>query len=237
MDIKDFAVNNKYTKWYLSIIDNAQSRAKTRKEAKSILGHCEGHHVIPLSIWRSPNNKNIAYLTTKEHFIVHHLLVFMVKKQYKDKMIYAMSQFKQGRNLTAQQAAIYMLYKHHPCTEGRRNNIRNARLQTTKITCPHCNKVSDPGNYRQFHGDMCKKNPMIDPSILQERSNTKREATLKSIKNGNHKTGTPISDTPIICPHCGKKGVNTVTMRRWHFDRCKHRVEPVPPLQTFGLTW
>lgn len=58
-----------------------------------------------------------------------------------------------------------------PCSTERRSNISKARLETKKISCPHCEKVVDPGNFKAWHGDKCKKNPNIDPKVLDTRRN------------------------------------------------------------------
>ena len=33
---------------------------------------------------------------------------------------------------------------------------RTAAKNRIKTQCPHCNRMLDPGNYKQFHGDKCK---------------------------------------------------------------------------------
>lgn len=226
MNIQDFANNSKYTKWYISIIEKAKLRASTRKDAKLLLKYVEGHHVIPKSIWKSQDNTELAYLTTKEHFIVHHLLVYMTTGTNQKRMIEAIMQFSQGRKLTAKQAEICMRFKHSPCSDHRRSSISKGRLNTKQQECQYCGKHVEPGNFKQFHGEMCKKNPNISITVLEERSKKKRESALKSIVNGTHKTGSPISDTPIICPHCNKMGYNEPNMKRWHFSRCKTLTVP-----------
>jgi len=91
MDTLNTFNDTKYTRWYLDIIYKAQKRASTKKAAKSICKYIETHHIIPESFfvsrtrkgpigWLSgdPNvNDNIVYLTAKEHFICHHLLIHM----------------------------------------------------------------------------------------------------------------------------------------------------------------
>lgn len=37
-----------------------------------------------------------------------------------------------------------------------------------KLTCPHCNKMFDHGNYKQHHGDNCKLNPNYVPKSKKE---------------------------------------------------------------------
>lgn len=117
-----------------------------------------------------------------------------------------------------------------PCSDKRKNSISNARLLTEKLKCPFCKTITDPGNYKQFHGENCKHNPDIDPAILANRKDRNKKSAMKSIKNGTHKSGSPISKEPIICPHCNKKGTNLPVMKRFHFERCPKKQDAVLPL-------
>lgn len=63
--------DNKYTRWYMGIIQRAQNR--------TIQGYGENHHIIPEGIGGPNTKENKARLTAREHFICHRLLVKMVK--------------------------------------------------------------------------------------------------------------------------------------------------------------
>jgi hypothetical protein len=76
--------DNKYTKWYYSIINKAQIRQLPLSEYK------ERHHVIPKSLGGNNLPENLVNLTAKEHFICHLLLPKMVNSTYKSKMLYAL---------------------------------------------------------------------------------------------------------------------------------------------------
>ena len=76
-------LQNKYTKWYFSIIHNAKSR-KLPSDAYS-----ETHHIKPKSLGGTDEKSNLIRLTAKEHFICHLLLTKMVLGLSKHKMIYA----------------------------------------------------------------------------------------------------------------------------------------------------
>jgi len=220
MKITDFAIDNKYTRWYQSIVNMAATRCSSRKQARTFLGKTEAHHVIPRSIWKSSDNKWVVFLTTKEHFIIHHLLVCMTSGQNRIKMEDALSQFSQGRTLTAKQASICMEYKHRPFTTKRCNAISNARLRTSKKECQYCSKIVDPGNYAQFHGEKCRKNPDLDPSELERRSSKKRESVLIAMRTGTFRKA-KVKHGDFTCPHCTFRGSNWGVMNRWHFSRCK----------------
>lgn len=72
-----------------------------------------------------------------------------------------------------------------PCTEERKSSISKSRNLTPKITCEHCNKQCDGGNFKRFHGDNCKLNPNINPEILKERSEITRKSYLTQLNSNN----------------------------------------------------
>lgn len=79
-------LQNKYTKWYNSIIFKAQNR--------NISGYTENHHILPKSLGGTDNKSNLVRLTAREHFICHLLLLKMVSGQEKIKMANALMMFK-----------------------------------------------------------------------------------------------------------------------------------------------
>lgn len=66
-------LDNKYTTWYFSIINNAREKERT--------GYTEKHHIVPKSIGGENNTGNLVMLTAREHFICHWLLTKMVKNK------------------------------------------------------------------------------------------------------------------------------------------------------------
>ena len=75
-------INNKYTKWYKTIVNNAKNRI--------LEGYSETHHIIPKSLGGTNNNDNLVRLTAKEHFICHLLLTKMTNSDQRRKMSYAL---------------------------------------------------------------------------------------------------------------------------------------------------
>lgn len=230
--LSSIAKSNKYTKTYISICQRAQIRASTRKLAKEKLGIVEAHHILPKSFGLGgiKDSANIAYLTTYEHFIVHHLATKMFSGNYHFKMIEAFSQFKQGRaeKLSSKQISIIMKTKSFPASPERKKNISIARKNTEKINCIYCNKFFDPGNYKQFHGENCKLNPNIDLSILEKRSFNKQNSVLKAIQNGNHHCGDNFktlnpSKLKFNCIHCCREIIGKGAFSRFHGDNCKSK--------------
>jgi hypothetical protein len=106
-----------------------------------------------------------------------------------------------------------------PCTESRKRNISNARLHTEKNICPHCNKSSDPGNYKRFHGDNCKHNPNVNPDLLIKRSLQAKEAMKLQKERGTYKK--PIQKTEgNFCQYCKRTFKNSGALAI-HEKSCK----------------
>ena len=75
-------IDNKYTKIYFSIINNAQSR--------TLLDiYCEKHHIIPKSLGGLNDSNNLVILTAREHYVCHLLLTKMTVGKDRTKMVYA----------------------------------------------------------------------------------------------------------------------------------------------------
>lgn len=90
-------LDNKYTKWYYSIISNSQSVVRYKYRGQ----YYESHHILPRSLFpeykSDPSNK--VLLTPKEHFICHLLLTKMTSGLSKYKMIYAFKMFINVKNI------------------------------------------------------------------------------------------------------------------------------------------
>ena len=74
-------LENKYTSYYISIINKAKNRL--------IDGYYEKHHIVPKSLGGSNLKENLVNLTAREHFICHLLLTKMYKGDAKNKMVHA----------------------------------------------------------------------------------------------------------------------------------------------------
>ena len=84
-------LQNKYTKWYFNIINNAVHRPKA--------GYAEKHHIIPKCLGGTDSKDNLVSLTAREHFVCHQLLVKMVSIENKSKMALAATKmWQRGKN-------------------------------------------------------------------------------------------------------------------------------------------
>jgi hypothetical protein len=75
-------INNKYTRLYYKIIQNAKSknRIKRRSTHKNYI-YYENHHTIPRSLGGTDNDDNLVLLTPREHFLCHYLLCKMISEK------------------------------------------------------------------------------------------------------------------------------------------------------------
>ena len=96
-------IDNKYTKIYFSIIERARVRTLSVDEYK------EKHHIIPQSFFLSKSktgwlsgyhnaDENKVYLTAREHFVCHRLLVKMTEGTAHRKMTFALKRFLYAPN-------------------------------------------------------------------------------------------------------------------------------------------
>jgi hypothetical protein len=73
--------DNKYHRWYIAIIKNAESR--------TLDTYSEMHHIIPKCLGGDNSKENLVELTAREHFICHWLLTKFVLVD-REKMDYAL---------------------------------------------------------------------------------------------------------------------------------------------------
>lgn len=84
--------DTKYSRTYFNIVVNARTRAVKRSSAKRLLGYVEGHHIVPQSVRPDLKSEraNIAFLTSREHFICHLLLTkCMISSEHGRSMAFA----------------------------------------------------------------------------------------------------------------------------------------------------
>ena len=76
--------NKFYSKVYFSTIEKAVQRGWKKARGR------ERHHIIPQSLGGSNDKGNLVYLSCREHFLCHWLLVKMTEGEYYHKMVYAL---------------------------------------------------------------------------------------------------------------------------------------------------
>ncbi|MCK5538501.1 MAG: hypothetical protein KAI79_16865 [Bacteroidales bacterium] len=218
----------KYSKWYLNIIFKANSQNRTKlKKTNESYHYYEEHHILPqaeglfeeyqdlkLHTW------NGVLLTAREHFICHRL----IQKHYSS-LKYTFGDRKMSR-------AIDFMSKM-----GKYNSkgYENFKLDLT------CDKETRVKISKSLKGkNVGKNNPNYGNQYTEEILEKMRKPKSKEHNRKNseahkdkklteeHKLNIGISgkgklkgrkQTVIKCPHCNKKGGNS--MKMWHFDKCK----------------
>jgi hypothetical protein len=93
IDWSNKILQNKYTRWYEQIIENALKRnlpvTRAKKKTYANLGYTEVHHIIPRSFGGSDDPGNLIRFTAREHFICHWLLTKMTAGDDRNKMLTA----------------------------------------------------------------------------------------------------------------------------------------------------
>jgi rubrerythrin len=141
--------NKFYSKVYFSTIEKAVQRGWKKARGR------ERHHIIPQSLGGSNDKSNLVYLSCREHFLCHWLLVKMTQGESYHKMVYALMGMRaenehQERYQTIFTARVYEKYRiehaeYHSklmksknlvpwnkggveITDEHRENLRNAAL-------------------------------------------------------------------------------------------------------------
>ncbi len=167
--IQSIAFPNKYTKWYLSIVQNS----------RYINGYGENHHILPkcFKLGGEKNTDNIVKLTAREHYICHLLLTKMFEGKKRFQMNYALLRMmvkqtdKQQRNYSinsslysfARQHHSTMLKSNNPNKDGKfakeawSKNPERKKLQSNLLKTLNTIHKSKPKISREYICVMCDK--------------------------------------------------------------------------------
>lgn len=162
-EFKEYCLRNKYSEWYFKIIDNALLRNWNKASAGV---YVEKHHYIPTSLGGTDNH--IVFLTSREHFIVHLLLVRMLTGNDKSKMAWAVMCLKgKGRYINSR------LYEHV------KSNIKHTDEARAKMSLSRKGKRTGAANSN--YGNRGNLNPLFGTKQTMEHKN-KRIQKLKGRK-------------------------------------------------------
>jgi len=241
-------LENKYTKWYNIIVQNALTRVNN--------GYIENHHIIPKSLGGLDTTENIVALTAKEHFICHLLLTKMVAGTMKYKM---------------HKAALMMATRHGPKqarynVTGRTYNILKESLPPVPVKTREKMSVAQrqrfdtiPGTFLgKAHSNgtrlkMSKKASRPKSTKWKDSASANRKGRDAPNKGIPHSTETKqkisqavsgekngffgkhhsdeqrqkkreekLASPKKVCYYC-KAEVDVMNFGRWHGDRCKHK--------------
>lgn len=133
-------IDNKYYQTYNRLIQ--KNKHLSRAAAKQLYGYVEKHHIVPKSIGGTNDASNLVYLSGRQHFVAHKLLVKFTNSQDKYKMLEAIATFNNNtkRQLVLTGRDVELIRKANSIA----SSIRNKGNQHWKLR----KEISD--EHRQF---------------------------------------------------------------------------------------
>lgn len=190
-------MQNKYLRWYNSII----SQAKSENRKKGTGEVYERHHITPKSLGGLNSKENLVLLTAKEHFVCHHLLTKFTKGKRKSKMMFAYNCFVFGYGFAEKKRSIKVTVRQYEqqkklLSEYQKQNsalktkggnywmIGKSKEEIQEIN----NKKGRSGIHNGFYG-------------MVHTEDTKKKAVTTRRKNGNgdyHNGSNPFANPEVI---------------------------------------
>jgi len=209
-----------YSKVYFSTIKKAVKRGWKKERGR------ERHHIMPRSLGGTDDKSNLVYLSCREHFLCHWMLVKMTEGEARCKMVYALMGMRAKNEHQPRYQTIFTarVYEHY--------RIEHARIHSeTMKGRPAWNKG------RKLEGEELERqrertrNRQIDP-IKQAEGQLKRiakvtgrkdteEAKLKKSVALKGRTKGPMSEEEKLKRSVKQKGT---TKKEGHADNVRAAV-------------
>lgn len=217
--MKEYFLENKYTKWYFRIIENAQLQARNKK-----FGYFERHHIIPKSIEK---NDNTVLLTAKEHFICHLLLTKMCKEPiHRRNMSYALVFIQKGKDITYT-SRLYEYFKPIVVRETETHRLENSKKGASKVRGKTYEQLYGVDKANQLKEkrkldmtDAFTSSKWNDPSYRKKTINRMRGAKKKDSSIENYRKA-------ALLRWAIKKENNDVNKYIWITDNTSNRFVPI----------
>ncbi len=221
-------LDNKYTKWYNSIIDKAKSRIL----CSSI--YTEKHHIIPKSMNGSNDVNNIVILTPREHFVCHLLLTKMVLGAHRRSMWYASYMMCRGTRRYKPNARTYEKLKQNMIAANKERpgpNLGRVFSAEARANMSASTKGVPRGPHSAEHIQNMRK-----PKTEEHKRHLSESRLGKSwghkhtddtkLKMSNRKKGIP--KEKVKCKFCERE-ISMLNHVNWHGEKCKHNPNQVLP--------
>ena len=201
-------LDNKYTKLYWKLIDNARKRLIN-------IGYIEKHHIIPVSLGGTNDSENLVVFTAKEHYIAHRLLCKMVEGRSKYLMAFAiiqMSNTTRGRPRYVPSSITYVKLKE----------------ELSKTMREYAASLSQEARNAKW-GTMLGKVPSTESNMKRSRAISGRKYTKEQVVNiSKGRMGIKFSDKQCKAISIALSGVKhtierkaktSVVMTEWWIKR------------------
>lgn len=215
---------NKYTKWYYSIIN------KRIASPHSISVYTENHHIIPKSMGGSNKKENLVRLSAREHFLSHWLLTKMCTyRNHEIKMNHALLRLMSASDSLSLhkwskwQYEVAKTKKAEALKEARKNGedprlgkkhsleakekMRNAKLGVKRDPF----KIGYLKERRHSEETKQKISKSLTGRVFFKESRQKSSETQK---------GKTQNKTVLVCDKCGRENYAT-QIKRYHNNNCR----------------
>lgn len=205
-------INNKYTKWYYSIIESAKIQKPD--------GYIERHHIIPKCLGGSNRHENIVSLTARQHFICHLLLTKMIDKEpYLSKLKYAaiLLYYTRDQKITGKMyETLKSNIKQTPEWIKKRTANFKGRVSPTKGKPAWNRGIPNTAEQKIKSSNSLKGKSTWNKGIeMKDDIKEKIRLTMKT-KTFDH------MKTKIKCNHCEMISHQSA-ITRYHNDNCKYK--------------
>lgn len=214
---------------YQKIYNDLVERGKPRE----LEGYKERHHIVPKCLGGDDKSDNLVYLTAREHYIAHKLLVKIFPTNFKLKyafwMMCSMETTTQNRYKVSAydyEYAKQLIAIRYPETRNKISDSLKKSYETGKRKKWNLGKKM-PKEFGEkiskAKKGMLGTNKGIPMSIDQKqkiRNTLKGHEVSQSTKN---KISDTLLNRPLItCPHCSKCSRGT-SFKVYHFENCKFK--------------
>lgn len=93
-----------------------------------------------------------------------------------------------------------------------KGNETRKRNLSKRVKCEHCSVTTNPTSYKIYHGEHCKRAPVMS----QQRTDMDKRKIEAA--RSQHARG-----IIYTCPHCPIETTNPGCIGRFHGDKCKHK--------------
>ncbi len=159
-------IDNKYYRWYLSLIEKDDIGADVEK-----------HHRLPKSFKRE-NNKDIVRLSYRKHFLAHWLLTKCTTEQYKKKMLQAlvlMTTNKYGKRIISSWQYAITRKAARLATLGNKRSVGRKFSEASRILMSNSRKnylaslTTEQRNERDSHMSYISKSQSYEKKCITAR--------------------------------------------------------------------
>lgn len=189
-NIQSLFSDGKYKTWYSFLISKALKRvdytkASHKKQAQKYVQHVERHHICPKSIFPdfAKHKENLAYLSSREHFLAHLLLYKMAKKDCNHivEMGFALSKMRQtNKNVPRILNSIQYKMARNAAIDANKNRQYPIGHKQSKETI--AKRVETYHKHYPGHSDDTKK--LLSISASGRKASTETRTKMSNSRKG-----------------------------------------------------